>query len=211
MAGFVLVMTLFSLVITIDAHKIPWYPVLSHKKSTWLQNIRFGSRDVGATTLWGLGVALFLSTFVNKVDRKGRVSVPASFRSALTGQSFDGIVAFPSFVQSAIESSGIDRIESISAGIDEFDPFSDEYDAFANAILADSHQLAFGDDGRLILPEVLRDHASITDQAAFVGRGPTFQIWEPGAFRIVQEEARDKARQQRTSLRLKKPDTEGPQ
>jgi MraZ protein len=150
-------------------------------------------------------VALFLSTFVNKVDRKGRVSVPASFRAALTGQSFDGIVAFPSFVQSAIEASGIDRMESIAAGIDEFDPFSDEYDAFANAILADSHQLAFGDDGRLVLPEVLRDHAAIADQAAFVGRGPTFQIWEPGAFRVVQEEARSKAKAERTSLRLKKP------
>ena len=160
---------------------------------------------------WGLGVALFLSTFVNKVDKKGRVSVPASFRAALTGQSFDGIVAFPSFVQSAIEASGIDRMESLAAGIDQFDPFSDEHDNFANAILADSHQLAFGDDGRLVLPEVLRDYASISDQAAFVGRGPTFQVWEPGAFRIVQEEARAKAREQRNALRLKKPEAEGDQ
>jgi MraZ protein len=205
-------MTLFSLVITIDAHNFPWYPISSHKKSAWQPGCSGPAKGHWEQRFyWGLGVALFLSTFVNKVDRKGRVSVPASFRAALTGQSFDGIVAFPSFVQSAIEASGIDRIESISAGIDQFDPFSDEYDAFANAILADSHQLAFGDDGRLVLPEVLRDHASIADQAAFVGRGPTFQIWEPGAFRIVQEEARNRAREERTSLRLKKPDGEGAQ
>ncbi len=150
-----------------------------------------------------MGVALFLSTFVNKVDRKGRVSVPASFRNALVGQSFDGIVAFPSFVQPALEASGIDRIESLAAGIDQFDPFSEEYDAFANAILADSHQLAFGDDGRVVLPDGLREHANIADHAAFVGRGPTFQIWEPEAFRSVQEEARGRAREDRTALRLK--------
>jgi len=154
-------------------------------------------------------VALFLSTFLNKVDRKGRVSVPASFRNALDGQSFDGIVAFPSFVQPALEASGIDRIEKIAAGIDQFDPFSDEYDAFANAILADSHQLSFGDDGRIVLPELLREHANITDQAAFVGRGPTFQIWEPEAFRDVQEDARKRAREDRASLSLKNRDGEG--
>ena len=135
--------------------------------------------------------------------------MPASFRNALEGQSFDGIVAFPSFVQPAVEASGIDRFESIAAGIDQFDPFSDEYDAFANAILADSHQISFGDDGRLILPEVLRAHANITEQAAFVGRGPTFQIWEPEAFRAVQDEARLKAREDRAALSLKRrdPDT----
>ena len=153
-------------------------------------------------------MALFLSTFVNKVDKKGRVSVPASFRAALSDQTFDGIVAFPSFVHPAIEASGIDRLESLSEGIDQFDPFSDEHDDFANAILADSHQLAFGDDGRIVLPEALRDGASITDQAAFVGRGATFQIWEPGAFRIVQEAARNRARENRTSLRLKRPEPE---
>ena len=155
---------------------------------------------------WGLGVALFLSTFVNKVDKKGRVSVPASFRAALTGQSFDGIVAFPSFVQSAIEASGIDRMESLAAGIDQFDPFSDEHDNFANAILADSHQLAFGDDGRLVLPEVLRDYASISDQAAFVGRGPTFQIWEPGGYQANRAMAFERARARGATLRLRPED-----
>ena len=40
-------------------------------------------------------MALFLDTFVNKIDRKGRVSVPATFRAALDGQAFHGIVALP--------------------------------------------------------------------------------------------------------------------
>jgi MraZ protein len=146
---------------------------------------------------------------LNKVDRKGRVSVPASFRNALVGQAFDGIVTFPSFVQPAIEASGIDRIESIAAGIDQFDPFSEEYDAFANAILADSHQIGFGDDGRIVLPEALREHANITEYAAFVGRGPTFQIWQPDAFRAVQEEARKRARTERASFSLRGKEPEG--
>ncbi len=147
-------------------------------------------------------MALFLSTFVNRIDRKGRVSVPAPFRAALATQTFPGVIAFPSFVVPAIEASGIDRIERLSAGIDQFDPFSDEHDAFAISILADSHQLSFDSEGRIMLPELLREHGGISDQAAFVGRGATFQIWEPEAFRGYQEDARKRARDGRATLRL---------
>ena len=130
------------------------------------------------------------------------MSVPAPFRTVLAAQTFPGVIAFPSFVVSAIEASGIDRIERLSAGIDQFDPFSDEHDAFAISILADSHQLSFDSEGRIVLPEVLREHADISDQAAFVGRGATFQIWKPEAFREYQEDARKRAREERTALRL---------
>ena len=46
---------------------------------------------------WGKQVELFLSTYVNKVDRKGRVSVPATFRSTLaTNREPNLLVLFPS-------------------------------------------------------------------------------------------------------------------
>lgn len=158
--------------------------------------------DGDSGRIWGSGLALFLSTFINRIDRKGRVSVPAPFRTVLAAQTFPGVIAFPSFVVSAIEASGIDRIERLSDGIDQFDPFSDEHDAFAISILADSHQLSFDSEGRIMLPDILREHAGISDQAAFVGRGATFQIWEPDAFRGYQEDARRRAREERSSLRL---------
>src|SRR6185437_31401 len=123
---------------------------------------------------WGSAVALFLSTFVNKVDRKGRVSVPASFRAALAGQSFAGIVAFRSFRTAAIEGSGIDRIEEMSARLDALDQFSEDYESLAS-IFADAQQLPFDGEGRIVLPEALATHAGITDSAAFVGLGRTFQ------------------------------------
>lgn len=156
-----------------------------------------------ASEFGGSGLALFLSTFVNRIDRKGRISVPAQFRTVLGAQSFSGVIVFPSFVAPAIEASGIDHIERLSAGIDQFDPFSDEHDAFAISILADSHQLPFDSEGRIMLPDVLREHAGMSDRAAFVGRGATFQIWEPEAFRACQEEARKRARDGRTSLRFR--------
>jgi MraZ protein len=144
-------------------------------------------------------LALFLSTFVNKVDRKGRVSVPAPFRNALAGQSFAGIIAFRSFKLPTIEGSGIDRMEEMSARIDALDEFSEDRDALS-AIFADALQLPFDGEGRIVLPPALAEHAGFSENAAFVGLGKTFQIWEPQRFEQHQKELRERARRQGTTL-----------
>mgnify|MGYP002637428239 FL=1 len=147
-------------------------------------------------------MALFLSTFVNKVDRKGRVSVPATFRTVLSQQSFSGVVAFPSLVYAAVEGSGIDRFEQLAEGIDDLNPFSDEHDDFSKAIFGKAHQLPFDGEGRIIIPENLLAHAGITERAAFVGQGRRFHIWEPSSFAKHEAEAVDRAKRDRATLKL---------
>ncbi len=154
-------------------------------------------------------MALFLSTFVNKIDKKGRVSVPASFRSALADQTFQGIVAYPSFVLPAIEACGMDRMDALSRGVDRFTPFSDEHDAFANALFGDSNQLPWDGEGRVILPQALREAAGLDGLAAFVGQGATFQIWEPDAAARNREAARQRAHTERAAFSLR-PGEDGP-
>ena len=139
---------------------------------------------------------------MNKLDKKGRVSVPASFRSVLSGQRFHGIIVYPSFVNPAIEGCGFDRMERISVGIDQFDPFSEERDAFAVSILSNSYQLPFDSEGRIMLPQALADHANLSDRVAFVGLGSTFQIWDPEKFESFEREARDRARSDRNVFRM---------
>ena len=151
-------------------------------------------------------MALFTSTFVNKVDKKGRVSVPASFRMALANQSFAGVVVFPSFVSQAIEGAGYELLERLAQSVEQFDPFTDEHDAFATTIFGDSHQLSFDSEGRILLPEPLLAHAGITASAAFLGRGGTFQIWEPEALQVHKAEMIERTRADRTALRRLQPD-----
>jgi len=152
---------------------------------------------------------LFLSTYVNKIDRKGRVSVPAPFRAALAGQSFHGIVTFRSHKMDAIEACGIDRMENISASLDDLDLFSDRQDDLAATIFADAQPLAFDGEGRIVLPQELAEHAKLSERAAFIGRGATFQIWEPEAFRRYQQEARERVRREKATLRLHSRGTRG--
>ncbi len=148
-------------------------------------------------------MAVFIGTFENKVDRKGRVSVPAQFRQTLAGQTFQGIVAFRSYRVAAIEACGIDFMERLNDSVSSMDLFSDAHDDLAATIFADSQQLPLDGDGRIILPSLLAEHAGITERAAFVGKGPIFQIWEPGALERHKEEARARARSQGLTLPLR--------
>jgi MraZ protein len=149
-------------------------------------------------------VALFLSTYVNKVDRKGRVSVPAPFRSALAGQSFHGIVAYPSFKTTAIECCDMGWMAEASQRLETLEQYSEQYDDLTT-IFADSQQLGFDGEGRIMLPEAFCQFAGITETAAFVGIGPTFQIWEPAAHEAVKREARERARQKGLTLPPRRP------
>ncbi len=143
--------------------------------------------------------ALFLSTYINKIDSKGRVSVPASFRTALIGQAAGGIVAYRSHKYPALEAAGAERFEELAARLDSLPEFSDERDALAS-ILPDSQELALDSEGRIMLPRKLVDHAGLGSNAAFVGLGRTFQIWDPERFTHHQDDMRDRARQRGLTL-----------
>jgi MraZ protein len=147
-------------------------------------------------------VPLFLSTYTNKIDKKGRVSVPAQFRAVLSAENFPGIIAYPSFVNACIEASGMARIERLSESIDNLDPFSDERDAFATSILGGSQQLAFDSEGRVSISEELIATAKLTEKAVFVGKGATFEIWDPATFEEYSTAARELAKKQRAVLSL---------
>lgn len=152
-------------------------------------------------------MTLFLSTFVNKIDKKGRVSVPAPFRMTLSVSQPSSpenlaIVVFRSLKHSALEGCSVDRMQQLSKSIDRLDLFSDAQDDLVAAIFADSHLLSLDSEGRVSLPEEFLAFANLAEQVAFVGRGATFQLWSPEAFRTVQQEARDRLQKQGSPVKV---------
>jgi len=144
---------------------------------------------------------MFLSNYENKLDKKGRVSVPASFRSHLSSSGYSGFVTYPSFNHDALEACTEDRIEKISNTIDSLNPFEEKRDYFATSILSESISLQFDSEGRVLITSKLIDHAKIKNSILFVGLGKTFQMWEPKSFEKFKIVARKKAYQNRSNLK----------
>ena len=144
---------------------------------------------------------MFLSTYENKLDKKGRVSVPASFRSYLSNLGYNGVICYPSFNNQVIEAWSQDRVEKLSNSIDSLSPFEEKRDFFATSILSESVNLQFDSEGRISLTPKLLKHAKIKNSMLFVGQGKTFQIWEPTIFEKFKVTARKKANLNRASLK----------
>ena len=144
---------------------------------------------------------MFLSKYTNNIDKKGRVSVPSSYRVVLNGQLFNGIIAYPSFRSKCIEACSISRLAELAKTIQNLDPYSEERDAFETIILGEAVQLPFDSEGRVILSKPLLEHGSISDQACFVGKGLIFEIWNPKNFEIYLSSARQIAQDNRLTLK----------
>ena len=144
---------------------------------------------------------MFLSSFENKIDKKGRVSVPSTFRSHLNSMGYNGFITYPSFNHSALEACSQDRIEKLSKTIDSLNPFDEKRDYFATSILSESVNVQFDTEGRISLSDKLLNHAKIKNRVLFVGLGYTFQIWEPTSFEKFKSLARKKAFKNRSNLK----------
>lgn len=147
-------------------------------------------------------MALLVGRHINKIDSKGRISVPKPFRAAMGEQGFAGIYAYPSFKYPAIESCGETFMRRLSESLESLEMFSDDQDDLASVILENAHSLPFDPEGRVVLPKELLDYAGIDKQALFVGRGPHMQIWDEAAYDKHRGQAFQRARSRGATLRL---------
>lgn len=132
----------------------------------------------------------FLSRYSFKVDRKGRVSVPAEYRATLLELGSDAIYAFPSLTDRSIRCATASLIERITANADPLAVFAPGKPDLARLSLSDIVRLAPDPEGRVILPEGLIAHAGIEDAALFAGQGGHFEIWAPATFEQHREALR---------------------
>ena len=136
-------------------------------------------------------VFLFMDTIINKVDAKGRVSLPADYR-AMVKELNSEIVCYRSLTSPCIEGCLEDLLDKLASEIeDSTDFFSETQDNLTNLIFGDAKRYTFDSTGRINLSEKLLKHAEITDSAVFVGKGRKFQIWSPENWQ--KEEAKIRA------------------
>ena len=147
-------------------------------------------------------MSLFLSSYENRLDTKGRISVPASFRASVSSDRFAGVVLYRSFTNNCIEGMTMSRMEQMAAATDKMGAFDSELDDLSAILFADARPLSFDVTGRIVIPADLLKHAGITDSAVFVGRGNSFQIWNPDAFHAAQEKSLQNLRKVRPNLKI---------
>ena len=136
----------------------------------------------------------FLGTHQNRLDAKGRVSIPAPFRAALRdgleGEGSVTVFLSPSPKFDCIEGWSKRKFDTMAARLAAMDPLTDEYENTATRLYADTYQVESDKEGRIMLSADMVKHAKLTGPVAFMGMGDMFQIWEPAACETRRAEAR---------------------
>jgi MraZ protein len=143
----------------------------------------------------------FVSTYTNKIDAKGRVSIPASFREVLERDGYGGgIYCYPSLDAPALDAGGERLAKKIDGLLSGLPDYSDERDQLSVALYGDVQILSIDGDGRIVLPQSLRAHAGVQAEVTFVGLGDKFQMWSPERFEARRAAAREKVQEHRKLL-----------
>jgi MraZ protein len=147
-------------------------------------------------------MSAFYGSVTNKIDAKGRISVPARFRAVIGDDAFQGVWCFASFVAEAIEGYTAQGMEKYAEQIRKLDKYSVDRESFEHSVLGSVHDLSFDSEGRILLPEQLLRHAHLlgAERATFVGLGDHFEIWEPQAYDEKVMKARAIAAERRLML-----------
>lgn len=137
----------------------------------------------------------FLGTHQNRLDAKGRVSVPAPFRTALkTADGATGLVFRPSHKHACIEAWPVPVFNALATPMNGLDLFSEGHDDMAAVLYANSHPIDPDKEGRVLLPESLVAYAGLGESVTFIGMGRVFHIWEPQAGAAFLAGAAERAR-----------------
>jgi len=132
----------------------------------------------------------FLSSAVNKIDAKGRVSVPAHFRAVVQSRGYAELYAIRQLDVPALDVGGLDLLDRYEERIALEDPFLQTANDMSFFVHGDGAFLKYDQDGRITVSDFIREHTGITTEVAFVGRGNFFQIWEPGRLAAYGSEVR---------------------
>jgi len=80
----------------------------------------------------------FVATFANRLDQKGRVSVPAPFRTVLAREGQDGVYCYPALDRPAIDGGGARLRDEIAKRLHPFETFSEDHESLSTAFYGES-------------------------------------------------------------------------
>jgi MraZ protein len=136
----------------------------------------------------------FLSNATNKIDAKGRVSVPSAFRNVLASEGIEELYCLQDIHYPAISIGGPELLARYEMRLQDPDPFSPEKNEMSLLIHGGGIFMKLDSEGRLMVTDFIRSHTGIEGEVTFVGRADYFQLWRPEGFAEAQKAAREELR-----------------
>ncbi|PIB24206.1 cell division/cell wall cluster transcriptional repressor MraZ [Amylibacter kogurei] len=132
----------------------------------------------------------FKGEFVQKMDGKGRVSIPAAFRRVLEDCDPEHnpdrepqlVLVYGDHRREFIEGFTMTAMEEVDDKIAQLPRGSKPRRALERTFSGQAVQLQVNETGQIVLSPKLREKLGLTNQVFFIASGDTFQIWHPDTY-----------------------------
>lgn len=139
-------------------------------------------------------VRRFRGEGVQKVDAKGRVSIPAPYRAVLRdgdpdwseGKLPEFVIVYGDESRDYLECFTIDSANEVDEKISRIPRGHPARKRLERLFNGQSLPATVDDTGRIVLPQKLRQKIGIENDAYFIAMGDTFQIWNPETYDRVE-------------------------
>lgn len=133
----------------------------------------------------------FRGNFVNNLDTKGRVSLPAEFRKVLSANQQTSVVLtnYVSQGSRCLEGFALSSWEIFERKLREKSRFSSKLQQLENFYLSRSAECFIDKNGRILVPRHLRLYAGIEKEITFTSSIHGFRLWDQRVWEVVFAES----------------------
>jgi MraZ protein len=135
---------------------------------------------------------MFRGHFEHAIDAKGRTSLPARFRDALGDVGGEVcLVVTPALFDPCLHAHPMAAWEELEAKIAALPRFDPNVVAFRRKYLSAAVECELDKQGRILIPQSLRDHAGLVKDVLWAGMGQTAELWSKDRWHEAQEMSPD--------------------
>jgi len=122
----------------------------------------------------------FSGTFEHAIDDKSRVAIPSKYRDALSGLHQDRLMVtrFRDADRRCLDVYPLSAWEELESKILAKRRFDHRMQQFKHVYVSGAHECVLDGQGRVLLPQHLREYASIGRDVVFTGQIDMFKIWD---------------------------------
>ena len=130
---------------------------------------------------------MFRGHFEHLVDDKGRVAIPARFREALSGLQEERLVVTKYAIRGVrcLDVYPLAAWRQLEVRLQSQKRFDPRLVSFRNYYVSGAHEYQLDGQGRILIPQHLREYAGLKRDVVFTGDIEKFRIWEKDAWQQV--------------------------
>jgi len=128
---------------------------------------------------------VFLGRFTHTIDTKGRLSIPVKYRETINKKDPKGVIYLATGLESCLVVYTRPEWDRLIEKIEQLPAMNQEVSDYRRLLFSGATECSLDKQGRILIPQNLREHAGLSGDTYLVGNNSKFEIWHPEKWAAV--------------------------